>query len=661
GDMAFEVVIRKKGMYMKITDTGRSFNWRAFKTPNINKYVNIGKKGGLGLWIIRKLTNKSDYRTTEHGNELTLVKYHTKPSAASRITGVFKTGRSIKEKFVLASTLFVFVMIAAVYIYSIENEKRGNKERFMINNAELVKSLAHSAGDNLLKSNYLPIIRLLKEIKVNNRSIDEVYIVNTDSVIVAHHDADMLYKKARVPEAPEKEEMVDDVAVAVYREAGGEALRFIEPLYFRGKELGALHLYISGESLAGIVQGKRINYWIAFGIIFVLAAGGLYLLVGLITKPIRSLREGVMAIGEGHLDHRIEIEGEDEFSQIANAFNDMAKKFKGAQASLIEQEKVQKEIAVAKEIQHTLLPKEIPDAGGFDIASLYRSAKEVGGDYYDIMRVTPNNIGVMVADVAGKGVPGSLVMTITRTVVRLVAQGNKSARNVLVKVNNFVKDDMKKGMFVTAFYLVLDSLNRKINFASAGHDPLLLYRAKEGKVYWIKPKGFPLGISLPDDSLFGKVMVEESLKLRKDDLLLVYTDGITEAMNMKREQFGEKRFIEAVKKYGKFSAKEFIERLDNEIKEFTEGYLQNDDITIVAIKEKKTDYGVLKKMERDIEKLKNKGLKTKEIEKKLGVQLTAVKKIKERKKLEKGKKRAALRYLSFEEKKELMTKVISNP
>ncbi|MFP4465965.1 MAG: SpoIIE family protein phosphatase [Candidatus Goldiibacteriota bacterium] len=661
GDMAFEVVIRKKGMYMTIIDKGRSFNWYAFKTPNINRYVNIGKKGGLGLWIIRKLTNKNDYKTTERGNELTLVKYHTKPSLAARAAEMFRPSRSIKEKFIFTASIFIFLLIGGVYLYFLESEKQGLKEKFMLYNAEMVQSLSQSTAGHLLKSNYLPVISLLKEIKENNSSIDEIYILNNDGFVVAHNNAEMLYKEKSLPAERTGSAVVDEVRVLFYKEKNGEAMRFVEPLYFQGRDLGELHLYISAESMSGIFKGKRVNYWIALGVIFVVAALGIYFLIGLITGPINSLREGVMAIGEGRLDHRIEMEGEDEFSQIANAFNDMAKKFKGAQASLIEQERVQKEIAVAKEIQHTLLPKDIPDTGGFDIASLYRSAKDVGGDYYDIMKVTPGHIGVMVADVAGKGVPGSLVMTITRTAVRLVAQGNKSARNVLVKVNNFVKEDMKKGMFVTAFYLVLDSISRKINFASAGHDPLLLYRAKEEKVYWVKPKGFPLGISLPDESLFGKVMVEESLKLRKDDMLLVYTDGITEAMNGQREQFGEKRFVAAVKKYGRFSSAEFIEKLDEEIKGFTKGYPQNDDITIVAIKEKKTDNAVLKKIERDILKLRKKGMKSREIEKELGIDMKAFKKIKAQKKASKGGKRTALRYLAFEEKKELMKKVIEHP
>jgi hypothetical protein len=215
-------------------------------------------------------------------------------------------------------------------------------------------------------------------------------------------------------------------------------------------------------------------------------------------------------------------------------------------------------------------------------------------------------------------------------------------------------------MFVTAFYLVLDSVTREINFASAGHDPLIIFRARENKCYYIKPKGFPLGISLPEEDLFRTVMVEEKVKLQKDDLICVYTDGIVEAMNGKREIYGEKRFMDCIKKNGMLSAAEFIAALDNEIKEFTQGYPQNDDITIVVIKEEKTDTAMINKMAREIDKLRKKRMKTKDIEKKLGINLKHFKAMRQEKK-EKGYKKEKIRFMTFEMKKELMKLVVDHP
>jgi hypothetical protein len=195
-------------------------------------------------------------------------------------------------------------------------------------------------------------------------------------------------------------------------------------------------------------------------------------------------------------------------------------------------------------------------------------------------------VGVVVADVSGKGVPGSLVMTMIRTALRMEARGNRSASDVMAKMNAFVTEDMKKGMFVTMFYVVLDSVNRVVTYASAGHNPMILYRGGSDGTYFLKPKGIPVGIDVPDADLFRKTICVERLTLRQDDLLVIYTDGITEAMNPFREQFGEGRLLAAIKRYGHLTASEFTEALDREIHEFTLGAPQNDDITLVAIRER---------------------------------------------------------------------------
>lgn len=656
GDILLETRVTDRGIHITIVDKGKSFDWHRFKTPDLNHYVSIGKKGGLGVWIIRKLMDESDYKITERGNELILAKFHSSATIGERVTKFVSSRRSVKEKFVLAAAFLILLLVGGVYSYFVYHERGNLKEKFINYNSETVKSIAEASKERIIKSNYLPLIRLMKEIKANNDNIDSIFLLNTEKRIIAHNNSDLLYEEYEARGKILEERYINKTMIVRYPNRH----EVIEPVVYKGRDIGEVHLILTNKNLQKVMYAKQINYWIAGLVMIGLAMIGIYMLMGLITRPIEQLRQGIVTIGDGRLEHRIEMEGDDEFSQIAKAFNDMAGKFKGAQESLIEQEKMQKEIAVAKEIQHTLLPKEMPDTEGFDIASLYRSAKEVGGDYYDVMNVGKNLLGVIVADVSGKGVPGSLVMTITRTVFRLTAIQNKSAKSVLTKVNNFVKEDMKKGMFVTAFYLVLDSVTREINFASAGHDPLIIFRAKEDKCYYVKPKGFPLGISLPEEDLFKNVMVEEKVKLQKDDLICVYTDGIIEAMNGKREIWGEKRFMECIKRNGRLSAAEFIEKLDQELKDFTQGYPQNDDITIVVIKEQRTDTAMMNKMAREIEKLKKKKMTVKQIEKKLGVNIKALKEMRGASRKEK-KLRNVIRFMTFEMKKVLMKTVVEHP
>ncbi len=257
----------------------------------------------------------------------------------------------------------------------------------------------------------------------------------------------------------------------------------------------------------------------------------------------------------------------------------------GNQQAIVDQERLRKELKIAQEIQQALLPREFPKIEGYEIGATYRTANEVGGDYYDFIWVDPTTLGIVVADVSGKGVPSSMVMTMIRTALRLEARRNRSASNVLIKVNQHVINDMKTGMFVTMFYIILDSFNRSINFASAGHNPMILYRGSTDEVYFLKPKGFPLGIDLPDENMFARTLTLQKVDLEKDDMLVIYTDGVTEAMNPENEQFGEERLVQVIKDSARLTPAEFVEKLNGKLAEFIRGAAQSDDITLVAIKE----------------------------------------------------------------------------
>jgi len=289
----------------------------------------------------------------------------------------------------------------------------------------------------------------------------------------------------------------------------------------------------------------------------------------------------------------MEFDGSDEIGEIAHAFNEITEKFRKSQENVAEQERLQKEMQVAQEIQQTLLPASFPEIEGFEIASYYEAAKEVGGDYFDFVEVDKDTLGIVVADVSGKGVPGSLVMTMIRTALRTEARGNKNAADVLARVNDFVINDMKRGMFVTIFYVILDSHNRTINYASAGHNPMILYRSKTKKSYYLNPRGFPIGINLPDSSLFRTSLQSDTLRLKEDDVIIVYTDGITEAMNPQRERFGDERLLASIRKYSGRKVDPLVDNIRDEINTFTEEYTQSDDITLVAIREKMNAEDVL--------------------------------------------------------------------
>ncbi|RMF67629.1 MAG: tetratricopeptide repeat protein, partial [Calditrichaeota bacterium] len=381
--------------------------------------------------------------------------------------------------------------------------------------------------------------------------------------------------------------------VGLYRymlDANQDVYELESPLVIKssGKVYGTVHVYFPADLPATEIRDIRMNYLQMAVFVLGMSYIGVALLIYLVMNPFRKLADWVRNLGHGEIEDEIDIDRSGEIGEIARAFTDITHKFRESQKNLADQERLHKEMQLAQEIQQTLLPMEFPELEGYEISAYYEAAKEVGGDYYDFVEVDKDTLGVAVADVSGKGVPGSLVMTMIRTALRTEARGLKDAAEVLARVNEFVSSDIKKGMFVTVFYLIIDSKKRRLNYASAGHNPMILYRGNKQKTYYLNPKGFPIGVQLPGKDQFRSYIESDTIQLAKDDILLLYTDGITEAMNSKRELFGEERLLKVLRDYGHLGAEQFVEKLKDSIYSFTEGCAQYDDITLVAVKEKST-------------------------------------------------------------------------
>ena len=239
------------------------------------------------------------------------------------------------------------------------------------------------------------------------------------------------------------------------------------------------------------------------------------------------------------------------------------------------------ELDRAGKIQLNLLPGRLPRIRGFDIRVAYRSAKELGGDYYDFIPVDKDNLGIVVADVSGKGLPGALVMASTRAYLRLLSIGRPNAKDTIVRVNRFVAEDVKgSGMFVTMLYMVMNMKTLTIQVVNAGHNPLILWR--DGTTRLVNPKGIAVGLTGSD--VFAKRLEEDLIQLQPGDRLVAYTDGVVEAMNERREEFGEERFVELVEKYAERTSAEFVNQLMRAIEKHQGRAEQHDDITVVTIK-----------------------------------------------------------------------------
>ncbi len=585
GKIVLEMGIGFADLMIKVIDYGKPFDFRGVKDPDLNHYVDIGKKGGLGIWLIKKVMTDVRYTAFPDHNELILYRLLSK--APPKELGLKKGSYSISTKFSLGSIVLIFFIIASAFFYLNKQQQARVFQQQRENVVATLQTMSSEAGIFMARKSDLELDRLIREVLRGDkdRVLSYAFFVSPEGRYLAHSDLNQLFK---VYSPPPDVQMTRNPGIQIFRikKTEGVLTDYATAVYYHGQWMGEVHLGESDAAIQQIASRVKIDLAKLMGLIVLVSVIGLYFLSRIFIKPFHKILEGVHAMSMGNLNAKIDVESQDEFGQLANIFNDMTTKIQDSQKGMVENERMQKEMQVAQEIQHTLLPGEFPQIEGYEIGATYRAAKEVGGDYYDFFWVDPTTLGIVVADVSGKGVPGSLVMTMIRTAMRLESRGNRSSSSVLAKVNQHVTADMKRGMFVTMFYIILDSRNRSINFSSAGHNPMILYRGKTKEVYFLKPKGFPVGIDLPEEDMFVKNMALQKVSLEKNDMLVIYTDGITEAMNPESEQFGEDRLIKVIKENSHLTPAEFVDKLNEAIAQFTRGAEQNDDITIVAIKEK---------------------------------------------------------------------------
>ena len=608
GKITLEMGISFTDLKIKIVDYGTPFDFRSVKDPDLNHYVDIGKKGGLGIWLIKKVMNKVKYKAFPDRNELTL--YRRLSKAPPKELGLKKGTYSVSAKFSLGSAILIILLTATAYFYLVDKQQSFTLRQQTNNVTTLLQAIAADAGNQVVKKNDLELDRLIHDVMKQDKEkiLSYVFIVGTEGKYLAHSDLSQQFQPYKpLPGVQVKKAAGVQTFSSVYDNK--PSTDYASVLFYHGQVVGEVHAGVTDESIAQMNARIRANVQLLMLVIAFISILGLFFLSRIFIRPFQKILEGVQAMNQGDLNAKIEVNSQDEFGQLANIFNEMTGKIQESQVGLMEQERIQKEMQVAQEIQHTLLPASFPQIEGYEIGATYRAAKEVGGDYYDFFWVDPTTLGIVVADVSGKGVPGSMVMTMIRTAMRLEARGNRSASDVLAKVNQHVTSDMKRGMFVTMFYIILDSRDRSINFASAGHNPMILYRGKTKEVYFLKPKGFPVGIDLPEEDMFVKNMTLQKVSLEKNDMLVIYTDGITEAMNPEKEQFGEERLIRIIKENPSLTPAEFVEKLNEAIAQFTRGAEQHDDITVVAIKEKmKAEQVEFKFRKRLIDLVEKKGM-----------------------------------------------------
>jgi len=245
----------------------------------------------------------------------------------------------------------------------------------------------------------------------------------------------------------------------------------------------------------------------------------------------------------------------------------------------IEKQKIEEELEIARDIQKNLLPQQVPAFSRFEIAAANLSSRQVGGDYYDIIPLDESNFVIAIADVVGKGVPAALLMANLQAFLKVTCKQGLKICEATGLINDLVSENITDGKFITFFWAVLNNSDSTIEYVNAGHNPPLLIR--DGKIIKLDKGGMILGVMkslMPYES--------EKINLKKDDVLILFTDGISEAKNTNDEEFSDERLESLALQVKDFPASEILSAIKKEVQNFAYGTVQSDDITLMVIKVK---------------------------------------------------------------------------
>ena len=260
--------------------------------------------------------------------------------------------------------------------------------------------------------------------------------------------------------------------------------------------------------------------------------------------------------------------------ELARAYLEL----QAAQAQLIEKEALERELQVARKIQESMLPLRLPRLPGYDFGARMLPARAVGGDFFDFIPLGRRRLGVVIGDVSDKGVPAALFMALTRSLLRAEAPRSTSPAKVLLAINKCLLEMNAAGMFVTLLYGVLETSSGRFTYARAGHEQPLLFDARGGDLPLPFCRGQLLAV-LPSPEL-----EEQVVEIPEGGVLLLYTDGATDAVNHAKERLGGERLLEIVRAGLGFPAQALCDRVLDEISTFQSGWPQVDDITLLALR-----------------------------------------------------------------------------
>ncbi len=299
-----------------------------------------------------------------------------------------------------------------------------------------------------------------------------------------------------------------------------------------------------------------------------------------IVRPLKLILVQMKALLTGRKYFRIYTRRLDEIGVIAHFFNEVTKSFERASSEIREGKRMLNELEVASKIQSDILPPQNPTIPGLDVVAKTRSAAELGGDNFDFITYGENTF-IYIGDVTGHGVPAAIIMTMVHAILHTLVEFCTTTYDLVVKTNKLLRGSLKSTMFMTMTMMKWNHREQKMSYVGAGHEHLVIYRAGLGRCE-VKPSG---GIALgmvPDNS---KLIKEVDIPMERDDVIVLYTDGITEGRNMSGEMYSLDRLVKAIEHYAaEYGSEGIVHHIAMDYAKFVESHVQEDDVSLIAIK-----------------------------------------------------------------------------
>ena len=570
----------KRTVEIVVTDSGRPYEVDFNATPDPQELARTGRRGGLGLLLLRKVTDRIDYRRVNNQNILALIKHiRTIPGPAH-----FRSSMRRRIAWIGGTAVAIAVATGA---YLLEGgTRRATTDEFVDRWTEYGRTAAASATQEIFNERSdVEVDQFVVELKKAHPYVRYLVILDHEGRIRADSEGPQNLHELYVPPAgvpvgrdghwpvPFGEETVyhfsSDMALA---DQGVGSVVFGVPESMLKAQLEARQARILTWSVLALIAGELLVVLIAFGI----------------SRPLYRL---------GDILQRAKSEGArippsngapDEIRQVLDAVNEVTEAVVAAEKQFAQRQAAQRELKQAQQLQRALVPLELPEIPGYDAAAMLRMARHVGGDYYDLIPLDADREQwlLIVADVAGKGFPAALVMTAVRTAVRLLAPGFQTPAEILTALDDYLCRHHPGGPFVTAVCAVLELRTHRLTVASAGHVPTVYLRAQDRVTAPVNPRGRPLGIRADNSDLssFSTSLASWSCNMNAGDLAVFYTDGLSEACGPDGEAYGTAGVETALKETSAASAADTVQAILRHFESHAGGIPVSDDATLMVLR-----------------------------------------------------------------------------